>query len=183
MELPGRSDDYEFFWIKTSRKSSEWLQKWGELHNPDPSNPHMTSTFIRKVWNTVGQDAEKDQAIETLASGTGHSTRMARKNYLLKKDKASAMAGKKTIEAFFGEPPVDFPEDAELTKEILHAKCMELASFFPTPRGYDGFIHEENPDAAIRKKDGRFCAQNVTSSSSADPSALAGQQKKRRRTH
>ena len=183
MELPRRSDDYEFFWIKTSRKSHEWLEKWGDLHNPDPSNPHMTSTFIRKVWNTVGQDAEKDQAIETLASGTGHSTRMARKNYLLKKDKASAMAGKKTIEAFFGEPPVDFPEDAELTKEILHAKCMELACFFPTPRGFDCFIHEENPDAAIRKKDGRFCAQNVTSSSSADPSALAGQQKKRRRTH
>ena len=93
------------------------------------------------------------------------------------------MAGKKTIEAFFGEAPVTFPEGAELSKEILRAKCMELACFFPTRDGFDGFIHEENPDAAIRKKDGSFCAQNATSSSSADPSTSAGQQKKRRRTH
>ena len=177
MELPGRSDNYEPFWIKTSRKSSEWLQKWGELHNPDPSNPHMTSTFIRKVWNTVGQDETKDQAIKTLASGTGHSTRMAGKNYLLKKDKASAMAGKKTIEAFFGEAPVTFPEDAELSQEILRARCMELIPFFPLRPGFDDVIHEEKPDAAIQEKDGSSCAQDAKSSSSSDP------QKKRRRTH
>lgn len=136
LDLPGRSDKWPGFWIRgTQMKSSAWLAKWCETHNPDPENPQLTSTFIRKLWNTIGQDEERVKAISVLASGSGHHDVMAKGPYQLRKDLNSAMNGKMTIQAAFhdfGGECVPFPN--EITPGKLEERCKELAPFFKRRR-------------------------------------------------